>query len=193
MIFSETRLAGAYTVDIDRREDHRGHFARVFCADEFSAHGLKSTFAQASVSFNTKRATLRGMHFQYPPHTETKYVRCTKGAVFDVIIDLRPESSTYLEHVAVVLSAANGRGLYVPKRFAHGFITLEDNSELTYLIGESHAPNAEGGLRYDDPLLKLDWPLPVSVISQRDTAWKPISEIKDGLKLRLSPSEPAYS
>jgi dTDP-4-dehydrorhamnose 3,5-epimerase len=192
MIFSETKFAGAYTVDIDRREDNRGHFARVFCAEEFSAHGLKPTVAQASVSFNTKQGTLRGLHFQYPPAAETKYVRCTKGAVRDVIVDLRPESPTYLEHLAIVLSVENGRGLYIPKRFAHGFITLEDDTELTYLIGESHVANAEGGLRYDDPMLGLDWPLPVRVISQRDTVWKPIVEIEDELKSRMSLAEAAY-
>lgn len=186
MIFSESKLAGAYTVDIDRRNDDRGYFARMFCADEFSARGLRSIVAQASVSFNAKRGTLRGFHFQYPPAAETKYVRCTKGAVFDVIVDLRPESSTYLEHVAVVLSAENGRGLYIPKCFAHGFITLEDDTELTYLISESHAPNAEGGFRYDDPMLGVDWPLPVRVISRRDKAWSLISEIEDDLKLRMN-------
>jgi dTDP-4-dehydrorhamnose 3,5-epimerase len=186
MIFSESKLAGAYTVDIDRRNDDRGYFARMFCADEFSARGLRSIVAQASVSFNAKRGTLRGFHFQYPPAAETKYVRCTKGAVFDVIVDLRPESSTYLEHVAVVLSAENGRGLYIPKCFAHGFITLEDDTELTYLISESHAPDAEGGFRYDDPMLGVDWPLPVRVISRRDKAWSLISEIEDDLKLRMN-------
>jgi dTDP-4-dehydrorhamnose 3,5-epimerase len=192
MIFSETKLQGAYTVDIDRREDHRGHFARVFCREEFSAYGLKSMVAQASLSFNAKRGTLRGLHFQYPPAAETKYVRCTKGAILDVIVDLRPESPTYLEHLAVDLSAENGRGLYVPKRFAHGFVTIEDDTELTYLIGESHAPNAEGGLRYDDPMLGVNWPLPVRFISERDTAWNPIVEIEDKLRSRMSISEPAY-
>jgi dTDP-4-dehydrorhamnose 3,5-epimerase len=192
MIFAETKFAGAYTVDIDRREDNRGHFARVFCAEEFSAHGLKPSVAQASVSFNAKQGTLRGLHFQYPPAAETKYVRCTRGAILDLIVDLRPESPTYLEHLAIVLSAENGRGLYIPKRFAHGFITLEDDTELTYLISESHVPNAEGGLRYDDPMLGLDWPLPVRVISPRDTAWKPIIEIEDELKSRMSLAEAAY-
>jgi dTDP-4-dehydrorhamnose 3,5-epimerase len=192
MIFSETRLAGAYTVDIDRREDKRGHFARVFCGEEFSAHGLKFMVAQASISFNAKRGTLRGLHFQYPPAAETKYVRCTKGAVLDVIIDLRPESPTYLEHLAFDLSAENGRGVYVPKRFAHGFLTLDDETELAYLIGASHTPNAEGGLRYDDPMLGLNWPLPISVISERDTAWKPIVEIEGDLKSRMGIGEAAY-
>lgn len=191
MIFSETRLAGAYTVDIDRRKDDRGYFARMFCSDEFSAHGLRSMVAQASVSFNTKRGTLRGLHFQYPPVAETKYLRCTKGAVFDVIVDLRPESSTYLEHLAVMLSAENGRGLYIPQRFAHGFITLEDNTELAYFISEPHTPNAEGGLRYDDPILGVAWPLSVSVISPRDTAWRSLRGIEDELKLRMGFEEAA--
>jgi dTDP-4-dehydrorhamnose 3,5-epimerase len=193
MIFSETRLAGAYTVDIDRRKDDRGYVARMFCADEFSAHGLKSMVAQASVSFNAKRGTLRGLHFQYPPAAETKYVRCTKGAVFDVIVDLRPESPTYLEHLAVVLSAENGRGLYVPKRFAHGFVTLENDTELTYFISESHTPNAESGLRYDDPMLGVDWPLPARVVSPRDTEWSSVCEIEDALEFRMSLGEAAHS
>lgn len=193
MIFSETRLAGAYTVGIDRRKDDRGYFARMFCADEFSAHGLRSMVAQASVSFNAKRGTLRGLHFQYPPAAETKYVRCTKGAVFDVIVDLRPESSTYLEHLAVVLSAENGRGLYVPRRFAHGFVTLENDTELTYLISESHTPNAEGGLRYDDPMLGVDWPLPARVVSPRDATWSSLCEIEDALRFRMSLGEAAHS
>jgi dTDP-4-dehydrorhamnose 3,5-epimerase len=186
MIFTETKLADAYLVDIDRQKDHRGYFARIFCAEEFSAHGLRSAVAQASVSFNTRRGTLRGLHFQYPPTAETKYVRCTKGAVFDVIVDLRPESATYLKHLAVVLSAENHRGLCVPKRFAHGFITLEDETELTYLVSEFHTPNAEGGLRYDDPMLGVEWPLPVHVISRRDTAWSSVSEIEDQLRDRMS-------
>jgi dTDP-4-dehydrorhamnose 3,5-epimerase len=186
MIFSEIKLAGAYLVDLDRREDNRGHFARVFCADEFSEHGLKPTVAQASVSFNSKRGTLRGLHFQYPPAVETKYVRCTNGAVFDAIVDLRPESPNYLEHFSVVLSAKNGRGLYIPERFAHGFITLEDDTEVSYLTSESHKPNSEGGLRYDDPMLAVDWPLSAQVISQRDTAWRLISEMEDELGVRMS-------
>jgi dTDP-4-dehydrorhamnose 3,5-epimerase len=193
MIFSETKLPGAYTVDLDRREDERGHFARVFCANEFSAKGLKPTFAQASVSFNTQTATLRGLHFQYPPAAETKYVRCTKGAVFDVIVDLRPESGSYLEHFSVVLSAKNGRGLYIPERFAHGFITLEDETEVSYLIGESHTPSAEGGLRYNDLLLGIDWPLSARVISQRDMAWKSISETADELRLRMDRDAGAHT
>jgi dTDP-4-dehydrorhamnose 3,5-epimerase len=186
MIFSETILAGAYTVDIDRHQDNRGYFARVFCADEFSAHGLKATVAQGSVSFNAKRGTMRGMHFQYPPASETKFVRCTRGAVVDVIVDLRPESPTYLQHVAVNLSADNGRGLYVPERFAHGFVTLTDDTELVYLISNYHTPGAEGGLRHDDSALGVIWPVPIQVIAERDTRWKAYSEIQAELKMRMS-------
>lgn len=193
MIFSETELAGAYIVDIDRREDNRGYFARLFCADEFATHGLQPMVAQASLSFNATRGTVRGMHFQYPPAAETKYIRCTKGEVLDVIVDLRPESPTFLKHVAVNLSAENKRGLYVPQRFAHGFMTLADETELTYLISESHAPNAEGGFRYNDPTISVSWPLSVSVISERDTKWAPLAEIEDEIRSRMGIQMTAYS
>jgi dTDP-4-dehydrorhamnose 3,5-epimerase len=193
MILSETRLPGAYIVDINRQTDNRGYFARVFCAQEFAAHGLRPAVAQASVSFNARRGTLRGLHFQYPPAADAKYVRCTRGAVFDVIVDLRPESATYLDHLTFVLSAKNDRGVFIPKRFAHGFITLEDGTEMTYLISEFHTPNAEGGLRYDDPMLRVEWPIPVHVISRRDTAWSSISEIEDQLKSRMSLGQAAYN
>ena len=175
MIVTETALAGAYTIDVERHEDERGHFGRVFCTDEFAAHGLDFTVAQASLSYNRRSGTLRGMHFQFPPDAETKYVRCTRGAIFDVIIDLRPESPTYLRHVSAILSANNSRGLYIPKRFAHGFLTLVDDTEVSYLIGEAYAPNASGGLNYADPLLAIAWPLPITVISERDRNWAPIA------------------
>ncbi|MDQ8728038.1 dTDP-4-dehydrorhamnose 3,5-epimerase [Bradyrhizobium sp. LHD-71] len=190
MIFSETRIAGVYTIDVDRREDSRGYFARVYCREEFSANGLKPAVSQGNISFNAKRGTLRGLHFQYPPVAETKYIRCTRGAIFDVVVDLRPESPTYLQHVTFHLSAENGRGLYVPERFAHGFITLEDNTELIYLIGEAYTSCAEGGLRYDDAMLGVSWPLQVEVISTRDLDWTPLAEVEADLKLRMSVSEP---
>ena len=186
MMFSETTLAGAYIIDVERHRDSRGYFARSFCADAFLAHGLKPFVAQGSISFNTKRGTLRGMHFQYPPAAEAKYVRCTKGAATDVIVDLRPESPTYLQHVAVNLSAGNGRGLYVPERFAHGFMTLTDDTELVYLISNYHTPCAQGGLAYDDRALGIAWPAEVRVISERDKAWKQYSEIGAELKVRMS-------
>jgi dTDP-4-dehydrorhamnose 3,5-epimerase len=185
MIFSETMLAGAYTVDLDRREDGRGFFARMFCQKEFAALGLKSIIAQVNVASSLKRGTLRGMHFQYPPAAETKYVRCTRGAIFDIIVDLRPESPTYLQHVAVVLSADNQRGLYVPERFAHGYIALEDNTDTSYVMGEYYTPGVEGGLMYNDPRLALEWPIPPTVISDKDTQWRLLDEIEEDLKRRM--------
>lgn len=189
MIFSETKLAGAYVVDIDPQKDNRGHFARVFCEDEFSTHGLEFSVVQASLSFNAKRGTLRGLHFQYPPAAETKYVRCIRGALVDVIVDLRPESMTYLDHLLIELSAENGRGLYIPERFAHGFITLQDDTEVSYFIGNAYTPAAQGALRYDDPHLAIDWPLPVSSISDRDRQAKSVSQIESVLKDRMTTRE----
>ena len=165
MIFTETKLKGAYIIDIEQREDSRGFFARAFCQQEFEAHGLKPLIAQANVAYNVRQGTLRGMHFQFPPAAETKVVRCTRGAIVDIIVDLRPESATYLEHIAVELTADNHRALYVPERFAHGYQVLEDKTETSYQVGEFYAPGFEGGLRYDDPRLGLEWPLPVSVMS----------------------------
>lgn len=189
MIFSESKLAGAYVVDIDPQKDNRGHFARFFCEDEFSTRGLEFSVVQASLSFNAKRGTLRGLHFQYPPAAETKYVRCTRGALVDVIVDLRPESSTYLEHLMIELSAENGRGLYIPERFAHGYITLRDDTEVSYFIGNAYTPATQGALRYNDPHLGIDWPLPVSVISDRDRQASSVFEIEAELKDRMTSRE----
>lgn len=186
MIFSETKLKGAFIIDIDRKEDERGYFARAFCQKEFREHGLKSVIAQANVASNARRGTLRGMHFQYPPAAESKLVRCTRGAIFDIIVDLRPESPTYLEHISVELDEDNMRALYVPERFAHGYQVLRDNTDTSYQVGEFYTPNAEGGLRYDDPRLELKWPLEVSVISSKDQAFRPLSEMEDEMKRRMS-------
>ena len=186
MIFTETRLRGAFIIDLERREDARGYFARAFCQKEFAEHGLKPVIAQANVAFNRSRGTLRGMHFQFPPAPETKLVRATRGAILDIIVDLRPESETFLEHVAVELSAQNGRALFVPERFAHGYQVLEDETETSYQVGEFYAPETEGGLRYDDPRLELEWPLPVTVISDKDREWKPLDEIEGELKRRMA-------
>jgi dTDP-4-dehydrorhamnose 3,5-epimerase len=185
VIFTETKLKGAFIIDLERREDSRGFFARGFCQQEFEAHGLKPTIAQGNIASNAKQGTLRGMHFQYPPAPETKLVRCTRGAILDIIVDLRPESETYLDHVAVALSADNQRALYVPERFAHGYQALRDNTDTSYLVGEFYAPETEGGLRYDDPRLGLRWPLPVSVISDKDRTFRPLDEIESGLKRRM--------
>ena len=189
MIFTETELAGAYIVDIDPHRDIRGFFARIFCGDEFTAHGLEFSVLQASTSFNTRCGTLRGLHFQYPPAAEAKYVRCTRGALLDVMVDLRPESATFLKHVTIELSAESGRGVYIPERFAHGFMTLFDHTEVSYFIGNAYAPAAQGALRFDDARLAIDWPLPVSVISDRDRQAPSVSEIEEVLRSRMSRHE----
>jgi dTDP-4-dehydrorhamnose 3,5-epimerase len=184
--FTETKLAGAFIIDLERREDERGFFARTFCRNEFADHGLNPLIAQANIAFNRERGTLRGMHFQYPPAAETKLVRCTRGAILDIIVDLRPESGTYLQHVAVELTADSHRALYVPERFAHGYQALEDSTETSYQVGEFYAPEHEGGLSYLDPRLGLEWPLPVAAISPKDAAWAPLDEIEDELRRRMS-------
>jgi dTDP-4-dehydrorhamnose 3,5-epimerase len=171
MRFTPTRLSGAFILDPERREDARGHFARTFCRREFEAHGLKPDIAQANVAWNARKGTLRGMHYQVAPAAETKLVRCTRGALWDVIVDLRPESPTFLEHVGVELSAENGRQFFVPELFAHGYITLADDTEAAYQVGEFYAPDAERGIRFDDPALGIAWPIPVTVISEKDAAW----------------------
>lgn len=186
MIFTETALPGAFIIDLERREDSRGYFARAFCQHEFEEHGLEPVIAQANVAFNRRSGTVRGMHFQFPPAAETKLVRCTRGAILDVIVDLRPESSTCLEHVAVELTAENGRALYVPKRFAHGYQVLEDATETSYQVGEFYTPDAEGGLLFDDPRLALSWPLEPTEMSDKDRQWQPLSEYEDELKRRMA-------
>lgn len=186
MVFTETRLAGAYIIDIERREDSRGFFARAFCQKEFEAHGLKPTIAQANVAHNIKKGTVRGMHFQFPPAAETKVVRCTRGGILDIIVDLRPESQTYLQHVSVELNEENQRALYVPERFAHGYQVLLDNTDTSYQVGEFYTPSAESGLRHDDPRLKLAWPLAVTVISDKDRKFALLEEIEPELKRRMT-------
>jgi dTDP-4-dehydrorhamnose 3,5-epimerase len=171
MRFTETKLAGAFVIDLQTRDDSRGFFARSFCQREFEEHGLKPLVAQCNCSFNHRRGTLRGMHFQLPPAAETKLLRCTRGAIYDVIVDLRPESPTYLQHVGYELSEANHRQLYVPEMFAHGYLTLTHGAEVTYQVGEFYTPGAERGLRYDDPALGIDWPIPIDVISEKDANW----------------------
>lgn len=185
MIMSETELAGAFTVDIDRLADHRGHFSRILCVQEFASRGIHLDTVQANVSYNRARGTMRGLHFQYPPAAEEKYVRCVRGGVLDVIVDLRPESPTWLKHVAIELSAENGRGVYVPARFAHGFVTLTDDTELLYFMGNAHSKGAEGGLRFDDPVLAIAWP-EVVVLSERDTMWPGIADTCNEICQRMA-------
>jgi dTDP-4-dehydrorhamnose 3,5-epimerase len=186
VVFTETKLSGAFIIELERREDDRGFFARAFCQNEFSDHGLKPVIAQANIGFNKQRGCLRGMHFQYPPAAETKVVRCTRGAVLDIIVDLRPESSTYLQHVSVELTADNHRAIYIPERFAHGYQTLADETETSYQVGEFYTPGAEGGLRFDDPALGLTWPLPVSEISEKDAAWPLLAEVEPEVRQRMA-------
>ena len=176
MIISRTPIDGVAILDPELRSDDRGFFARTFCVAEFAEAGLVSTVEQCNLSFNHRAGTLRGMHYQVAPHPEAKLVRCTAGAVVDIIVDMRPDSPTRLQHVKVELSATNRRALYVPPYFAHGYQTLVDGAEVTYQVGGAYAPEAERGLRWDDPQLGLEWPLPVSTISAKDASWPLLAE-----------------
>jgi dTDP-4-dehydrorhamnose 3,5-epimerase len=169
--FLPTPLAGAYLIEPERLEDERGFFARSFCREEFRKQGLKPAIAQCNVSWNRKRGTLRGLHYQAAPHEEAKVVRCTHGAVWDVIVDLREGSPTRLRWHALELNADNRLALYVPEGFAHGFQTLADDSEVLYQMSESYRPDLARGLRWDDPRLKIKWPLPDPILSERDRSY----------------------
>jgi dTDP-4-dehydrorhamnose 3,5-epimerase len=169
MIFTPLPFAGAYTIDLQPYRDERGWFARIWCKEEFGQIGHTKEWVQMNHSVSYQKGTLRGMHFQHAPFREIKMVRCIEGAVLDVIIDIREGSQTFLQWCAVELSAANNRMIYIPEGFAHGFQTLSDNSGLIYHHTESYVPGVEGGIRYDDPQVGIHWPLPVSVISGRDT------------------------
>jgi dTDP-4-dehydrorhamnose 3,5-epimerase len=168
MIFRETPLPGAWLLEPERIEDERGFFARTFCRDEFEQRGLDPTVAQCSVSFNHRRGTLRGLHFQIAPHEEVKLVRVTRGSIWDVIVDLRLDSPTFKQHFSIVLSAESGNQLYIPKGLAHGFQTLEDATEVFYQISELYAPESARGYRWDDPAFAIPWPEAVTVISEKD-------------------------
>jgi len=171
MIFTETALKGAFVIDPEPVKDDRGLFARLWCQQEFTAQGLSATWVQSSSSFNRRKGTLRGMHYQAAPCEEVKLVRCTIGAIYDVIVDLRPTSPTYCQHVGVTLSAENRLSVYIPKQFAHGFLTLEDNSEVSYHMSEFHATNSARGFRWDDQTFRIEWPEPFTVMSEKDRAW----------------------
>ena len=171
MIFKETRLRGAYIIDIQKLEDERGFFARTWCQREFETHGLNTQLAQCNLSYNKPKGTLRGMHYQEAPFEEAKLVRCSKGAIYDVIIDLRPQSPTYLEHLAVTLTADQHNMLYVPEGFAHGFLTLEDDTNVFYQMSEFYAPEHARGVRWDDPAFNVKWPIAAQVISERDASY----------------------
>ena len=174
MIFLECELPGAYLIDLEPNTDERGFFARAYCADEFAQRGLGPELRQCSLSFNTRKGTLRGMHFQAAPHEEHKLVRCTAGAIFDVIVDLRPTSASYRRWFGVELTARNRRSLFIPPGFAHGFMTLSDDSELYYMISVAHSPQASRGIRWNDPAVAIQWPQPPSVMSPRDAAFPPL-------------------
>ncbi len=171
MIFHATEITGAYVIDVEQRRDERGFFARAWCQREFAAHGLTAQVVQTNISYSKHRGTLRGMHFQRAPYAEAKLVRCTRGAIYDVIIDLRPDSPSYRRWIGVELSAATYRMLYVPEGCAHGFQTLVDDTEVTYQVSQFYTPDAEGGVRYNDAAFNIAWPLEVTVISDKDRQW----------------------
>lgn len=174
MIIRELGLPGACIVELEPRADERGFFARSYCVREFEAHGLEPRIVQCNVSYNRHRGTLRGMHYQAAPHGEAKLVRCTRGAIYDVILDLRPESATFCQWRGVELRAEPGvpaRMLYVPVGFAHGYLTLEDDTEVFYQMSEFYSPEASRGVRWDDPAFGIEWPEPVRVISERDRTY----------------------
>lgn len=175
MIFTETSLAGVYLIDIEPVEDLRGFFARGWCQREFAAHHLDTAISQMNIAFNPLAGTLRGLHYQTEPHAEAKTIRCVRGAVFDVAVDMRESSPNYLQWVGQELSAENHSSVYIPKGFAHGYLTLEPDTELLYSASEFYTPDAEIGIRYDDPALAIGWPAPVLIISDKDASWPDLS------------------
>jgi dTDP-4-dehydrorhamnose 3,5-epimerase len=171
MLFTPTELVGAFIIDLKRYEDNRGFFARTWAPDEFASRGLTSNIAQVNLSYNRKKGTLRGMHFRHTPYAETKLVRCIRGAILDVIIDLRPESPSFKRWIGVELNDENRRALYVPEGFAHGFQTLVDDVDVMYQVSQPYMPQVEAGVRYDDPAFGIEWPMQPSEISPKDTEW----------------------
>jgi len=171
MIFQSTKIAGVSIIELEPKSDERGFFARAFCAREFKQHALASEFVQCNLAFNPRKGTLRGLHYLAAPAVEPKIVRCISGAVWDVVVDVRPDSATYLQHIELELSADNRRAIYIPDMLAHGYQTLTDNTELLYMVGDFYTPGYERGLRYDDPVLGLEWPENVTSISPKDGSW----------------------
>ena len=172
MIFSKTAIPDAFLISLNRNEDERGFFARTFCRSEFTEHGLNPSLEQCSISFNKQKGTLRGMHFQKPPYEETKIVRCTMGAMFDVIIDLRPDSPTFKQWLSFELNAENRSMLYIPRGLAHGFLTLEDNTEALYQISDRYVPESAAGVRWNDTAFGIQWPETPRIISVKDQEYK---------------------
>ena len=183
MKFLETSLPGSFILDLERYEDSRGFFALTFSANEFAAHGLETAFVQCNLSFNRQKGTLRGLHFQLPPHEEIKLVRCVRGAIWDVIVDVRPQSAAFGRHEAVELSAENRRALYIPKGFAHGFQALTDDAEVYYHMGQVYAPAATAGIQALDPALGIKWPLPLTQFSDKDRGLPLLAAVKNRLPL----------
>ncbi|MGD0002801.1 MAG: dTDP-4-dehydrorhamnose 3,5-epimerase [Anaerolineaceae bacterium] len=175
MHFLRTGLPGVFIIEPERKEDERGFFARVFCEEEFGAYGLETNLVQCSISFNKQRGTLRGMHYQAAPYEEVRLVRCTMGAVYDVVLDLQPDSPTLKQWIAAELTSENRRMVYVPKGFAHGFLTLENSCEVFYQMSEFYHHENAGGVRWDDPAFGIQWPAPVQLISERDRSFKDFS------------------
>lgn len=171
MLFHETRLEGAFVIELEKRADTRGFFARGWCQKEFEDHGLVAQVVQTNISYNRKKGTLRGMHYQVAPVEETKLVRCVRGGIYDVIIDLRSESPTYKQWMGVELTAENYKMLYVPENFAHGVQTLEDDTEVIYQVSQFYTPGAERGIRWNDPAFRIEWPRDIEVISDKDADW----------------------
>ncbi len=176
MRFVPSPLPGVYVIEPERHADERGYFARTWCAEELAAQGLESGLAQSSVSFNQRKGTLRGLHYQAPPFAEVKLVRCVRGALFDVAVDLRPDSPSFRKWFGIELTAENGRGLYVPRGFGHGFLTLADETEVSYQISARFSPPSARGVRYDDPFLGIRWPAKVEVIAARDRDYPDVTE-----------------
>jgi dTDP-4-dehydrorhamnose 3,5-epimerase len=177
MIFQPTPLAGAYLIETEKRGDERGFFARMFCEQEFAKAGLVSRFVQTNNSWSAKKGTLRGLHYQAPPHAEVKLMRCIRGAIFDVIVDVRPNSPTYKKWFGAELTAENRLMMYVPEGFAHGLITLVDDTEIIYPVSAPYAPQSERGIRYNDPALAIEWPVMPGEISAKDTSWPDFTDL----------------
>ncbi len=176
MKFIETALADAYIIELEKYEDARGYFARSYCRNEFRDRGLLDIFVQSNISFNKIKGTLRGMHYQAEPYGEVKVVSCFQGKIYDVIIDLRPDSNTYCKWISVTLSSDNGKLLYIPKGFAHGFQTLEDNTMVHYQMGEFYKPEYARGVRWNDPRFAIKWPLNVEIVSEKDGSYQDFKE-----------------
>lgn len=171
MIFVKTNLKDAYIIELEKFKDQRGFFARTYCREEFNEHNIQFPIVQANISYSKKKGTLRGMHYQRKPHRESKLISCRQGAIYDVIIDIRPESPSYEQWTGIELNERNHRTLYVPEGFAHGFITLEDETKVAYPVSEFYKPDVEMGIRWDDPAFKIDWPAEVEVVSDKDKNW----------------------